>query len=108
MRPVNITQNPASRSRAWSAIPHTVEDPNAKEYYEVSRRIMAQEKCYYGFDDNGHYTVVPFGLRSFTTIFLPSRIISSAWIPTCLLGTEVRFKNAEPGFLMTSEILSYA
>lgn len=107
---VNITvESGVPFTRVVSYSPIQWEDPNAKEYYEVSRRIMAQENMLYGFDDNGHYTVVPFGLRSFYGDFSSIEDYQQRVDTYLSVGTEVRFKNAEPGFFDDlGEILSYA
>lgn len=94
-------------TRVLSYTPVQWEDPNVGEYYEVSRRIMAQENVLSVVID-GKYVVVPFAFRDMfgdTSSIEDYQQRLDTYLP---VGHEVRIKKSEPGVLdELGKILSY-
>lgn len=94
-------------TRVFGYTPVQWEDPNVGEYYEVSRRIMAQENVLSVVID-GRYVVAPFAFRDMfgdTSSIEDYQQRLDTYLP---VGHEVRIKKSEPGVLdELGQILSY-
>lgn len=94
-------------TRVLSYVPVQWEDPNVDEYYEVSRRIIAEENVLSVCID-GRYVIAPFWYRKQfgdTSSYEDYQQRLDTYLP---VGTEVHIKKSEPGVLdELGKILSY-